>query len=115
MACGGEHSLAATEAGDLFAWGWGRYGNLGIGPAEDRLLPSKVWGPPGAHPQTLLFPLRALLLSKGCSNPSVIQQPPQQVSGPALAPRSRYTAGGGVGSQVSGPSVRSAGQEPPLL
>ena len=47
MACGGEHSLVATEAGDLFAWGWGRYGNLGIGPAEDRLLPSKVWDPPG--------------------------------------------------------------------
>ena len=42
VACGGEHSLAATEAGELYTWGWGRYGNLGLGRAEDRLIPVKV-------------------------------------------------------------------------
>ena len=42
VACGGEHSLAATSSGDVYSWGWGRYGNLGLGPPEDKLLPSKV-------------------------------------------------------------------------
>ena len=42
VACGGEHSLAATSLGEVYSWGWGRYGNLGLGPAEDNLLPSKV-------------------------------------------------------------------------
>ena len=42
VACGGEHSLACTEAGDLFAWGWGGYGNLGLGHADDSLRPTKV-------------------------------------------------------------------------
>ena len=47
VACGGEHSLACTEAGDLFAWGWGGYGNLGLGHAEDSLRPTKVGLGPG--------------------------------------------------------------------
>jgi hypothetical protein len=45
LACGGEHSLAATDSGEVFAWGWGRYGNLGDGPAQDRHLPTKVTNP----------------------------------------------------------------------
>lgn len=49
VACGGEHSLAATEAGELYTWGWGRYGNLGLGRAEDRLIPVKV-GIRAMHP-----------------------------------------------------------------
>jgi len=31
VAAGAEHSVAATSAGEVFAWGWGRYGNLGDG------------------------------------------------------------------------------------
>lgn len=42
VACGGEHSLATSEAGELYSWGWGRYGNLGLGRAEDQLIPVKV-------------------------------------------------------------------------
>lgn len=45
VACGGEHSLAATSSGEVYSWGWGRYGNLGLGPPEDKLLPSKVPNP----------------------------------------------------------------------
>lgn len=56
IACGGEHSLAATSAGDVFAWGWGRYGNLGVGPAEDRQLPTQVQFPPSTPPFSFSFP-----------------------------------------------------------
>ncbi|XP_020588013.1 ultraviolet-B receptor UVR8 [Phalaenopsis equestris] len=42
VATGAEHSAAVTEDGDLFGWGWGRYGNLGFGDRNDRLVPEKV-------------------------------------------------------------------------
>ena len=64
VACGGEHSLAATEAGDLFTWGWGRYGNLGLGAADDSLRPAKVWPiafpPPPAPSPSPPFPPASL-------------------------------------------------------
>ena len=60
LACGGEHSLAASEAGELYTWGWGRYGNLGLGRAEDRLIPVKV-GSWAMHPNPtpLMRPARS--------------------------------------------------------
>ncbi|XP_058089879.1 ultraviolet-B receptor UVR8 isoform X3 [Magnolia sinica] len=42
IAAGAEHTAAVTEDGDLYGWGWGRYGNLGLGDRNDRLLPGKV-------------------------------------------------------------------------
>ncbi|XP_061346881.1 ultraviolet-B receptor UVR8-like [Gastrolobium bilobum] len=42
VAAGAEHSVAITEDGDLYGWGWGRYGNLGLGDRNDRLIPEKV-------------------------------------------------------------------------
>ncbi|KAI9114413.1 hypothetical protein K1719_014641 [Acacia pycnantha] len=42
VAAGAEHSVAVTEHGELFGWGWGRYGNLGLGDRSDRLFPEKV-------------------------------------------------------------------------
>ncbi|XP_058735596.1 ultraviolet-B receptor UVR8-like isoform X2 [Vicia villosa] len=42
VAAGAEHSVAITEDGDLYGWGWGRYGNLGLGDKNDRLIPEKV-------------------------------------------------------------------------
>lgn len=38
-ACGAEHSTCVTESGKVFGWGWGRYGNLGIGTCEDACAP----------------------------------------------------------------------------
>lgn len=35
VACGAEHSLCVTTDGTAYAWGWGRYGNLGSGSNED--------------------------------------------------------------------------------
>ncbi|ERN08779.1 ultraviolet-B receptor UVR8 [Amborella trichopoda] len=42
VAAGAEHTAAVTEDGELFGWGWGRYGNLGLGDRNDRLFPEKV-------------------------------------------------------------------------
>eukprot|EP00262_Sarcandra_glabra_P007883 TRINITY_DN20990_c0_g1_i1.p1 TRINITY_DN20990_c0_g1~~TRINITY_DN20990_c0_g1_i1.p1 ORF type:complete len:441 (+),score=87.48 TRINITY_DN20990_c0_g1_i1:226-1548(+) len=42
IAAGAEHTAAVTEDGELYGWGWGRYGNLGLGDRNDRLVPQKV-------------------------------------------------------------------------
>ncbi|KAJ3675221.1 hypothetical protein LUZ60_004263 [Juncus effusus] len=42
VAAGAEHTAAVTEDGELYGWGWGRYGNLGLGDRNDRLTPQKV-------------------------------------------------------------------------
>lgn len=42
VAAGAEHSVAITEDGNLYGWGWGRYGNLGLGDRNDRWNPEKV-------------------------------------------------------------------------
>lgn len=44
VACGAEHSVCSTDDGNVFAWGWGRYGNLGDGETVDRHVPTKVIG-----------------------------------------------------------------------
>ncbi|GLI62584.1 hypothetical protein VaNZ11_005258 [Volvox africanus] len=49
VACGSEHSLAATEKGTVVSWGWGRYGNLGDGESQDRYLPTRVVGLEGVR------------------------------------------------------------------
>lgn len=42
VAAGAEHTAAVTESGKLYGWGWGRYGNLGLGDRSDRLVPGEV-------------------------------------------------------------------------
>ncbi|XP_004503906.1 ultraviolet-B receptor UVR8-like isoform X2 [Cicer arietinum] len=42
VAAGAEHSVAITEDGDLYGWGWGQYGNLGLGDTNNRSIPEKV-------------------------------------------------------------------------
>ncbi|KAK9824201.1 hypothetical protein WJX72_008492 [[Myrmecia] bisecta] len=42
IACGAEHTLVATASGEVYSWGWGRYGNLGDGERQDRWLPTRV-------------------------------------------------------------------------
>ncbi|KAH7671086.1 Regulator of chromosome condensation 1/beta-lactamase-inhibitor protein II [Dioscorea alata] len=42
IAAGAEHTAAVTEDGELYGWGWGQYGNLGLGDRNDRLIPEKV-------------------------------------------------------------------------
>ncbi|XP_010269039.1 PREDICTED: ultraviolet-B receptor UVR8-like isoform X1 [Nelumbo nucifera] len=42
VAAGAEHTAAITKDGKLYGWGWGRYGNLGLGDRKDRLVPAQV-------------------------------------------------------------------------
>lgn len=42
LAAGAEHTAAVTANGKLYGWGWGRYGNLGLGDRNDRLVPGEV-------------------------------------------------------------------------
>lgn len=42
VACGQFHSLAVSEDGKLYTWGWGVHGQLGNGNVEDCLVPTLV-------------------------------------------------------------------------
>lgn len=42
VACGDDHSLAVTQRGQLYSWGYGVDGRLGHPEAEGRLLPERV-------------------------------------------------------------------------
>lgn len=44
VACGAEHSCCVTDEGEVYCWGWGRYGNIGDGESQDRHLPTKAKG-----------------------------------------------------------------------
>jgi alpha-tubulin suppressor-like RCC1 family protein len=46
VAAGYNYSLALTESGEVYAWGWNEEGQLGLGDTEDRLTPTKVEGLP---------------------------------------------------------------------
>jgi hypothetical protein len=40
VGCGGDHPLAVTEAGELWAWGLGEQGRLGLNDEQRRLVPT---------------------------------------------------------------------------
>ena len=40
IVCGGNHSFILTESGELFAFGWNRYGQLGLGDNNNRNTPT---------------------------------------------------------------------------
>ena len=42
IACGNVHTLAVTEAGELWAWGLGAQGRLGLNDEQARLVPTRV-------------------------------------------------------------------------
>ena len=42
VACGSNHCAAITESGELFTWGCGEFGRLGLGHESDVMLPQKV-------------------------------------------------------------------------
>ena len=42
VACGPYHTLVVTEAGELWAYGQGAQGRLGINDEQDRLVPTRV-------------------------------------------------------------------------
>lgn len=42
IACGGNHSAAVLETGEIFTWGWNCHGQLGLGDTTDRTEPKQV-------------------------------------------------------------------------
>ncbi|XP_050945239.1 ultraviolet-B receptor UVR8-like isoform X1 [Cucumis melo] len=42
VSCGARHNVILTDDGQLFSWGWNKYGQLGLGDSIDRNIPSKV-------------------------------------------------------------------------
>lgn len=45
VSCGGWHTAAITEAGEVFAFGRGEYGRLGLGDTSSRITPHRVSEP----------------------------------------------------------------------
>lgn len=54
VSCGAEHTVVATERGDAYAFGWGRYGNLGDGHRTDRRDPSLLMSVASLDSHTML-------------------------------------------------------------
>ncbi len=44
VAGGWRHTIAADSTGSLYAWGWNKFGQLGLGDTEDRCSPTLVAG-----------------------------------------------------------------------
>ncbi|KAK7256789.1 hypothetical protein RIF29_30273 [Crotalaria pallida] len=42
VSCGARHSALLTDDGQLFTWGWNKYGQLGLGDSVDRNIPGHV-------------------------------------------------------------------------
>lgn len=49
VACGWRHTIAVSELGSLYTYGWSKYGQLGHGDYEDHLVPCRVEGLRNAH------------------------------------------------------------------
>ena len=44
VSCGGKHTMVLATRGHVFAFGWNRHGQLGLGDTDDRSTPSLVGG-----------------------------------------------------------------------
>ncbi|CAN6442816.1 unnamed protein product [Victoria cruziana] len=42
VSCGARHSAIVTEGGEVFCWGWNKYGQLGLGDTINRSTPCPV-------------------------------------------------------------------------
>lgn len=51
LVAGPNHSLALTESGKVYAWGWNEDGQLGVGHMDNCRIPTKVNGLPKGLPQ----------------------------------------------------------------
>ncbi|KAJ8747149.1 hypothetical protein K2173_001706 [Erythroxylum novogranatense] len=53
VSCGARHSFILTENGEVFSWGWNKYGQLGLGDTMDRNMPSQVGLLEGCQPKNV--------------------------------------------------------------
>eukprot|EP00741_Cyanophora_paradoxa_P018855 tig00021098_g18201.t1 len=61
VACGEEFTVAVSEAGELFTWGWGGCGQLGHGDTKSQRSPKRVEGLAGDK----ALPVRAIACGVG--------------------------------------------------
>jgi alpha-tubulin suppressor-like RCC1 family protein len=55
VSCGARHSLALTDNGCLFSFGWGTYGQLGLGNLHSQTVPTPVvFSPPSRSKHTVV-------------------------------------------------------------
>lgn len=58
VACGWRHTISVSSSGDLYTYGWSKYGQLGHGDFRDHLVPCKLEALNGQFiSQVLLFVL----------------------------------------------------------
>lgn len=60
IAAGAAHSLAVCSGGQVYAWGWGRHGQLGHGGRSSVLSPRRV--------EAVSLPTRAIQAAAGCAH-----------------------------------------------
>ncbi|NXC41555.1 RCCD1 protein, partial [Penelope pileata] len=53
VSCGSRHTAAVTRDGELYTWGWGKYGQLGHGGRASCDRPRRV-GLPGLRAQEVV-------------------------------------------------------------
>ena len=71
--CGAEHSLCLAESGELFTWGIGEHGVLGLGDCEDQAVPMPVRLPANFSPIAISAGARhSVLLCDHPSKPSML-------------------------------------------
>ena len=42
VTCGWRHTIVVSEAGNIYSYGWSKYGQLGHGTFQDLLVPHQV-------------------------------------------------------------------------
>lgn len=42
VSCGARHTLVRSKTGLAYAWGWNKYGQLGVGSCTSQTLPQAV-------------------------------------------------------------------------
>jgi len=92
IAAGGAHSLAVTEGGALWSWGWGRHGQLGLGDTASRLSPCRVHAPPtvqvaAGRAHSLLLAADGSVHAFGCTTAGQCGRAAPSVGAAVLDPR----------------------------
>jgi RCC1 and BTB domain-containing protein len=62
VACGSAHTAVVTKAGEVWTWGWGHFGQLGIGSNKNAVTPCRV---------TALQGVRVILAACGSAHTAV--------------------------------------------
>ncbi|CEM20137.1 unnamed protein product [Vitrella brassicaformis CCMP3155] len=108
VACGGSHTLAVSEAGDVYAWGSGREGQLGIGVIRDAWDPVLISGLKNAIDVAAGLDYSAAIIHgnpeelHAAAAPSQEGGPPQPQQPAAAAAAGESFASGGAEWRLSG-------------